>query len=357
MCAPSSSLREGLSGPDRLDLRAELLPFANLLRRHSLRRPVCYTRCGGCGQIKAVGRSRDVEPRGLSEPKVVAGEIRDHPGESQPDKLEQGRVPPISRRAALLGAVSAATLWTAADRASCAPIDLANPALDVLKQEIRKAVTLAKAPGVLRLVFHDGFTFNPSTQTGGPNGSIIFELDRPESEGLKRALRPLEKVKATLGDNVSWADLIVVAGAEAVAMTGGPVIPVRLGRRDQGAADPEDQMPPETLDAATLKSFFHSRNYSTQEMIALSGAHTLGGKGFGDPTTFDNSYYKILLNKPWETDTAMTKMIGLKTDRALPDDEECRKWVITYAEDQNRFFLDFASAYEKLVTQGVTWKS
>lgn len=42
----------------------------------------------------------------------------------------------------------------------------ANPALNVLKQEIRKAVTLAKAPGVLRLVFHDGFTFNPATQTG-----------------------------------------------------------------------------------------------------------------------------------------------------------------------------------------------
>lgn len=34
----------------------------------------------------------------------------------------------------------------------------------------------------------------------------------------------------------------------------------------------------------------------------------------------------------------------------------CR-WVITYAADQNRFFQDFASAYQKLVTQGVTWKS
>ena len=47
-------------------------------------------------------------------------------------------------------------------------------------------------------------------------------------------VQPLEKVKAILGDKVSWADLIAVAGAEAVAMTGGPVIPVRLGRRDQG---------------------------------------------------------------------------------------------------------------------------
>ena len=39
----------------------------------------------------------------------------------------------------------------------------------------------------------------------------------------------------------------------------------------------------------------------TQELVALSGAHTLGSKGFGDPTVFDNSYFKILLDKPWTT--------------------------------------------------------
>lgn len=38
---------------------------------------------------------------------------------------------------------------------------------------------------------------------------------------------------------------------------------------------------------------------STQELVALSGAHTLGSKGFGNPTVFDNSYFKVLLEKPW----------------------------------------------------------
>ena len=39
----------------------------------------------------------------------------------------------------------------------------------------------------------------------------------------------------------------------------------------------------------------------TQELVALSGAHTLGSKGFGSPVAFDNSYFKILLEKPWKS--------------------------------------------------------
>lgn len=37
----------------------------------------------------------------------------------------------------------------------------------------------------------------------------------------------------------------------------------------------------------------------TQELVALSGAHTLGSKGFGNPTVFDDAYFKILMEKPW----------------------------------------------------------
>ena len=34
-------------------------------------------------------------------------------------------------------------------------------------------------------------------------------------------------------------------------------------------------------------------------MIALSGAHTIGQKGFGDPYTFDNEYFVTLKKDPW----------------------------------------------------------
>uniref|UniRef100_A0A7N0V6Y1 L-ascorbate peroxidase n=1 Tax=Kalanchoe fedtschenkoi TaxID=63787 RepID=A0A7N0V6Y1_KALFE len=170
-----------------------------------------------------------------------------------------------------------------------------------MKQEIAKVLTKGKAAGVLRLVFHDAGTFDMIDNSGGMNGSIIFELDRPENKGLNKSLKIIMKAKSEADKirPVSWADMIAVAGAEAVSLCGGPTIPVRLGRLD-----------------ATVR-----------DLVALSGAHTLGSKGFGNPTVFDNSYYKILMEKSWLNSGGMTNMIGLPSDRALVDDDECLRCV------------------------------
>ncbi|WCJ30296.1 ascorbate peroxidase 6 [Euphorbia peplus] len=230
----------------------------------------------------------------------------------------------------------------------------------LMKAEVKKVVSKAKAAGVLRLVFHDAGTFEIDDNSGGMNGSIIFELDRPENAGLKKSLKIVEKAKKEVDaiKPVSWADMIAVAGAEAVSICGGPIIPVELGRLDSVAPDPEGKLPEETLNASGLKQCFQRKGLSTQELVALSGAHTLGSKGFGSPTVFDNSYYKILLEKPWMSSSAgMTSMIGLPSDRALVDDNECLRWIRKYAEDEDMFFEDFKKAYLKLVNSGARWKS
>nr|GMD44108.1 putative L-ascorbate peroxidase 6 [Ipomoea batatas]GMD48729.1 putative L-ascorbate peroxidase 6 [Ipomoea batatas] len=94
----------------------------------------------------------------------------------------------------------------------------------------------------------------------------------------------------------------------------------------------------------------------TQELVALSGAHTIGGKGFGNPTVFDNSYFKILIEKPWLSSDGMSSMIGLPSDRALVEDDECVRWITKYANDQSLFFDDFKNVYLKLVNTGATWR-
>ncbi|KAH7686681.1 Class I peroxidase protein [Dioscorea alata] len=135
----------------------------------------------------------------------------------------------------------------------------------------------------------------------------------------------LDKAKREIDDiqHVSWADLISVAGAEAVSLCGGPAIPIKLGRFDTREPDPQGRLPEETLDASDLKRCFLRKGFSTQELVALSGAHTLGSKGFGNPNVFDNSYFKILIEKPWASSDGMSSMIGLPSDRALVEDDEC----------------------------------
>ncbi|XP_059274745.1 putative L-ascorbate peroxidase 6 isoform X2 [Lycium ferocissimum] len=220
-----------------------------------------------------------------------------------------------------------------------------------LMEEIRKVLSKGKAAGVLRLVFHDAGTFEIDEKVGGMNGSIVFELDRPENKGLKKSLKILEKAKSQI-------DLVqpALAGAEAVSLCGGPSIPIQLGRIDSLLPDPEGQLPEESLDATSLKQCFERKGFSTQELVALSGAHTLGSKGFGNPIVFDNAYFKILMEKPWLSSAGMTSMVGLPSDRALVEDDECVRWISKYAEDQSLFFEDFKNAYTKLVDTGATWK-
>jgi len=80
----------------------------------------------------------------------------------------------------------------------------------------------------------------------------------------------------------------------------------------------------------------------------------IGGKGFGDPLTFDNSYYSSLLKKPWENKAdKMASMIGLASDRVLPDDPTCRPIIESFAADQSLFYDAFTEAYIKLTNLGV----
>ena len=229
---------------------------------------------------------------------------------------------------------------------------------DAIEKAFSSTMTKAKAPVMLRLVFHDAGTYISSAKNGGLNGSIRFELDRPENFGLKRGYNVIEatvaKLKGSIAEKtISIADLIALAGARAVRITGGPVIDVLVGRIDAVEADPENRLPEESFSAVQQLTAFAAMGLSSQDFIALSGSHTLGRKGYGDPLTFDNTYFTLLREKPWENKKdEMASMIGIASDHVLPDDPVCRPLIEMYAKDKALFYKDFESAFLKLSTLG-----
>lgn len=128
----------------------------------------------------------------------------------------------------------------------------------------------------LRFAFHDMATHNVDDGTGGMDGSIVYELGRPENFGLgfNQTLNDFEAFPNKL---VSRADVISIAAIMAVATCDGPVIPFRAGRVDvwaggaTGAPEPQDDLP-------TLTESFRKQGFNQAEMIKLVACgHTMGG--------------------------------------------------------------------------------
>jgi adenylate cyclase len=228
-------------------------------------------------------------------------------------------------------------------------IDREQELRDQLNRALNEIVTQQKAPLFLRAAFHDAGKYNGRTKTGGADGTLRLpeHLARVENRGMDVPINLLKPIKEKFRD-VSWADLIALSGAVAVQRTGGPEILIPLGRTDSEQYIPASVAELEAMDAAALKARFAEMGLNTQEMVVLSGAHTIG-RANGVPFTddwfkFNNSFFKALL----AGDTGNM----LKTDKVLLDDPECRGHIERYAEDQDAFFKDFANAYRKMTLLG-----
>ncbi|KAK9120632.1 hypothetical protein Syun_018249 [Stephania yunnanensis] len=182
---------------------------------------------------------------------------------------------------------------------------------------------------------------------------------------------------------VSCADILAMAARDAVFFAGGPYYEIPKGRKDGRRSKIEDtiRLPAPFLNSTELIRSFGQRGFNAQEMVALSGAHTLGVarcssfknrlKNFdstndvdpaldsnfaktlqntcsaGDKTevafdatsnSFDNAYYNALQRKA-----------GLLTsDQTLFTNPRTRNIVNAYAMNQAMFFLDFNPVMVKM---------
>lgn len=217
-------------------------------------------------------------------------------------------------------------------------------------------------PIMVRLAWHDAGTYCAKTNTGGANGSIRFEPEAKHgaNNGLDIAHKLLSEIKEAVPE-VTYADLYQLASVVAIEFAGGPKIPFKFGRVDATSADmctPDGRLPDATKRMPHLRDIFGRMGFNDAEIVALSGAHTLGkahkersgfeGAWTEDHLKFDNTYYKLLVKGELPKGLLM-----LDSDTALLDEPELKKLCETYAEDQDKFFADYSLAHQKLSELGM----
>jgi L-ascorbate peroxidase len=234
---------------------------------------------------------------------------------------------------------------------SAVPAAASTDALEAgLREFLVELMPLEHAPAHLRLAFHDAGTFDQAKGGGGAHGTVRLreELQRSENTGWGQECIELLAFASERYPSVSWADLVAVGGAAAVQKCGGPVIALGLGRSDDHEPAPRARLPGGYEGAALLRAAFSRLGMGARELVALSGAHTLGHaqrRPFTpDPWVFSNSYFIQLLGDH----TADL----LPSDRALLRQGELRQYVELYAQDEARFFADFADAFRQLTWLG-----
>ncbi|KAL6200460.1 hypothetical protein ACLB2K_030241 [Fragaria x ananassa] len=156
-----------------------------------------------------------------------------------------------------------------------------------VKSVVQSAISNENRIGasLLRLHFHDCFV-------NGCDGSVLLD-DTSSFTGEKtagpnnnslRGFDVVDKIKAKVEKAcpgvVSCADIVTIAARDSVVILGGPSWSVKLGRRDAKtttlAAANSGVIPAPTNDLSDLITKFQAQGLSTTDMVALSGAHTIG---------------------------------------------------------------------------------
>ncbi|KAG5748359.1 hypothetical protein H9Q69_004902 [Fusarium xylarioides] len=238
-------------------------------------------------------------------------------------------------------------------------------------------------PVLVRLAWHSSGTYDVATDTGGSNGAgMRYEAEGgdPANAGLQNARLFLEPVKR-LHSWITYSDLWTLAGVTAIRAMGGPEIdwlPGRTDFTDDSKIPPRGRLPDAAQGADHIRDIFYRMGFNDREIVALSGAHSLGrchtensgfeGKWVNNPTRFSNQYFRLLLSEKWTEktvpesgvvqfssvdDDTEEELMMLPTDMALTTDPEFSKYVRLYAEDKELFFNDFKAAFAKLLELGI----
>ncbi|KAG8082552.1 hypothetical protein GUJ93_ZPchr0014g46737 [Zizania palustris] len=254
-------------------------------------------------------------------------------------------------------------------------------------------------PGkLLRMLFHDCFVEGCDAsvliQGNGTERTDPANLSLGGFNVIDSAKRLLEVVCPA---TVSCSDILVLAARDAVTLTGGPSVPVAMGRRD-GLVSLASNVRANIIDTGfsvdAMARSFTAKGLTLDDLVTLSGGHTIGSAHcttFGDrfrvdangstvpadaamnaeyageliracsavndtvsssatvdcdegsASRFDNAYFVNLLDGRGL----------LRTDAVLVQNATTRATVAAFARSEESFFASWAASFARLTSLGV----
>ncbi|KAJ0967022.1 hypothetical protein J5N97_023939 [Dioscorea zingiberensis] len=165
---------------------------------------------------------------------------------------------------------------------------------DAVKKAVANDQTVPAA--LLRMHFHDCFIRGcDGSVLLKSNGNNTAEKDGPPNISL-HAFYVIDKAKKAVESLcpgvVSCADILAIAARDVVVLSGGPTWEVPKGRKDGRISKASEtiQLPSPTFNLSQLQQSFSQRGLSIEDLVALSGGHTLG---FSHCSSFQNRIHNF----------------------------------------------------------------
>ncbi|GMI91576.1 hypothetical protein like AT2G34060 [Hibiscus trionum] len=269
----------------------------------------------------------------------------------------------------------------------------------ITSQQFKEAPV--SAPATIRLFFHDCFVEGCDASiliATQPGSKLLAEKDAEDNkdlrtEGFDTITRAKTLVESKCPGIVSCADILAIAARDFIHLSGGLNYPVKKGRWDgkiSMATRVPTNLPHANSTVDQLIKLFSSKGLTIQDLVVLSGAHTIGFahcKNFLDriynykgtkqadpsidprllkalkmscpqvggnadivapfdvttPFVFDHAYYRNL----------QSKLGLLASDQGLFLDPRTKPIVQSFGEDKAKFFQAFSAAMDKMGSIGI----
>ncbi|XVF18076.1 hypothetical protein REPUB_Repub10bG0180400 [Reevesia pubescens] len=204
---------------------------------------------------------------------------------------------------------------------------------------------------LLRMHFHDCFI-------RGCDASVLLyskgnnkaEKDGPANlslHGFYVIENAKKEVEALCPGVVSCADILAFAARDAVVLSGGPTWDVPKGRKDGRTSKASEtiQLPAPTFNISQLQQSFSQRGLSMDDLVALSGGHTIG---FSHCSSFQNRIRNF--NATHDIDPTMHPSFAASLKSVCPVNNKAKNAGTTMDSSSTTF----DNTYYKLIIQGKT---